>query len=106
MNKKQLKKELEVTLVKTIEDLLISINPQATNEVSDIIYGASKILAKKFYKSMKHQQEKKQEPATKKVAVKKAAVKKAVVANKKAAKKVAKPVAKKSATPAKSKSKK
>ena len=70
MNKKQLKKDLEVSLVKTIEDLLISINPDAAKHVNDLVYGASKILAKKFYKSIKHKEEKK-EPIAKTPAIKK-----------------------------------
>jgi len=101
MNKKQLRKELEATLFKTIEDLLISINPEAANEVSDITYGASRILAKKFYKSVKQQEEKKAKPIKQKPEVKKA-----VAPKKKAAKKVAPPAAKKPAKPAKEKSKK
>ena len=70
MNKKQQRKELEVTLVKTIEDILISINPEAARDVVEITYGAAKILAKKFYKAVKHTEEKKEIPAKKKTATK------------------------------------
>ncbi len=66
MNKKQQRKELEVTLVKTIEDLLLSINPEAARDVLEITYGAAKILAKKFYKAVKHTEEKKETPVKKK----------------------------------------
>ncbi len=61
MNKKHLRKNLELSLVKTIEDLLISINPEAAKQVDEIIFGASKIIAKKFYKSIKVKEEKKVE---------------------------------------------
>ncbi len=101
MNKKQQRKELEAALFKTIEDLLISINPESASQISDITYGASRILAKKFYKSVKHKEEKKAQPAKQKPEVKKV-----VAPNKKAAKKVAPPAAKKPAKPAKAKSKK
>ncbi len=92
MNKKQLRKDLEVTLVKTIEDLLISVNPDAAKNVSDIIYGASKILAKKFYKSVKNKEEKKTASPKKKT-------------SKKAAKPASKPAAKKTTKPSVSKTK-
>ena len=59
MNKKQLRKDLELALVKNIEDLLISIHPEACKEVDEIIYGASRIIAKRFYKSIKQKTEKK-----------------------------------------------
>ncbi|MEI6488918.1 MAG: hypothetical protein WCP52_08145 [Bacteroidota bacterium] len=58
MNKKQLRKDLELALVKNIEDLLISIQPEACKEVDEIIFGASRIIAKKFYKSIKFKSEK------------------------------------------------
>ena len=87
MNKKQQRKDLEVTLIKTIEDLLISINPDAALDVNEIIFGASKILAKKFYKAVKQKEEKKEIPAKKKIVGK---------AAKAPAKKVAKPIATKS----------
>jgi predicted transposase YdaD len=73
MNKKHLRKELELSLVKAIEDLLISKNPEAAKQVDEIIFGASRIIAKKFYKSIKHKEEKKVE--AKKVAPKKKAAK-------------------------------
>ena len=70
MNKKQLRKDLELALVKNLEDLLISINPEAAKKVDEIIFGAAKIIAKKFYKSIKQKEEKeaekKPEPAKKK----------------------------------------
>jgi len=59
MNKKQLRKDLELALVKNIEDLLISIHPEASKEVDEIIFGASRIIAKRFYKSIKQKTEKK-----------------------------------------------
>ena len=70
MNKKQIRQNLEATLVKNIEDLLLSINPEATNKVLDIVFGASKIIAKKFYKSIKQQQQRKETPVAKKASKK------------------------------------
>lgn len=70
MNKKQLRKELEVSLVKTIEDLLISVNSDVAKKVNDITLGAAKIIAKKFYKNLKEVNEKKASDKKKK-AVKK-----------------------------------
>ena len=93
MNKKQLRKNLELSLVKTIEDLLISINPEATKQVDEIIFGASKIIAKKFYKSIKVKEEKAEE-------------KKASVLKKKVAKPAVKSTPNKSAKPAVRKTKK
>ncbi len=94
MNKKHLRKELELSLVKTIEDLLISINPEATKNVDEIIFGASKIIAKKFFKSLKFKEEKKEvKKEEKKVPVTKK--KAADTASKSTPKKAAKPAAKK-----------
>lgn len=53
MNKKELRKELELTLVKTIEEVLNKRNHEAAKKIREITYGASKIIAKKFYKSLK-----------------------------------------------------
>ncbi len=81
MNKKQLRKDLELALVKNIEDLLISIHPEACKEVDEIIYGASRIIAKRFYKSIKQKTEKKtvkKEPKTTKATAPKATAKKAI----------------------------
>ncbi len=59
MDKKKQRKELEHSLVTIIENALIAINPEAAKEVNDIVYGASKILAKKFFKAYKPVQKKK-----------------------------------------------
>ena len=93
MNKKHLRKELELSLVKTIEDLLISINPEGAKQVDEIIFGAAKIIAKKFYKSLKHKEDK--EAEKKKPAAKK---KEEKAAPKSAPKKIAKPAKSKTKT--------
>ena len=95
MNKKHLRKNLELSLVKTIEDLLISINPEAAKQVDEIIFGASKIITKKFYKSIKV-----------KVKEEKKVEKKASASKKKVTKPSVKSAPEKSAKPAARKTKK
>ena len=98
MNKKHLRKELELSLVKTIEDLLISINPEGAKNVDEIIFGASRIIAKKFYKSLKIKEDKKEEKKEVKKVEKKASVTKKKAADttsKSTPKKATKPAAKK-----------
>ena len=53
MNKKELRKELELALVKSIEDVLSKKNSVASKKVRKTTYEASKAVAKKFYKSLK-----------------------------------------------------
>jgi len=53
MNKKELRKELELTLVKTIEEVLSKKNAESAKKVRKTTHEASKTIAKKFYKAMK-----------------------------------------------------
>lgn len=53
MNKKELRKQLELTLVKTIEEVLNKNNSDATKKIRKTTYEASKNVAKKFYKTLK-----------------------------------------------------
>jgi hypothetical protein len=55
MNKKELRKELELTLVKTIEDVLNKHNAKSAKKVRRTTFEVSKIVAKKFYKSLKQE---------------------------------------------------
>ena len=73
-NKKALRKELELILVKTIEGVLNTRNVEASKSIKKITYGSSKTIAKKFYKSVRATTEKKSIPSKK--VVKKPASKK------------------------------
>ncbi len=53
MTKKELRKELELTLVKTIEEVLSKKNPDNAKKLRKTTQEASKVVAKKFYKSLK-----------------------------------------------------
>lgn len=53
MNKKELRKELELTLVKTIEEVLSKKNADSAKKVRKTTHEASKAIAKKFYKALK-----------------------------------------------------
>ena len=53
MNKKELRKELELTLAKVIEESLTKINADAAKKISKTTLDASKSIAKKFYKAIK-----------------------------------------------------
>ena len=63
MNKKELRKELELTLVKTIEEVLSKKNSEASKKIRKTTYEASKTIAKKFYKSLKEKPKAKQKPS-------------------------------------------
>jgi hypothetical protein len=68
-NKKALRKELELILVKTIEGVLTTHNVEATKKIKRTTTDASKTIAKKFYKTIKTVSTKK--PATSKNSAKK-----------------------------------
>lgn len=53
MSKKELRKELEHILIKTLEDVLNKQNAEATKKINKTIHEASKLIAKKFSKIMK-----------------------------------------------------
>lgn len=65
MNKKELRKELELTLVKAIEEVLNKKNSEATKKIRKTTYDASKSVAKKFYKSLKEKPKAKAKPKSK-----------------------------------------
>lgn len=76
MSNKILRKELELTLTKTIEDVLTKVNAGAAKKVNKSTREASKIIAKKFFKTIKSDAKVKKTPL-------KAIGKKAVVTPKK-----------------------
>lgn len=76
MSNKILRKELELTLVKTIEDVLTKVNPAAAGKIKKSTQEASKTVAKKFFKTIKLEAKIKKTPAKK-------SVKKTVVSSKK-----------------------
>jgi hypothetical protein len=53
MNKKELRKELELTLVKTIEEVLSKKNAESAKKIRKTTHESSKAIAKKFYKAIK-----------------------------------------------------
>lgn len=53
MNKKALRKELELNLIKGMEDVLNNHNHEASKKIRKITYEASKTVAKKFVKALK-----------------------------------------------------
>ena len=74
MNKKELRKELELLLVKSIETVLNKKNAAITKSIRKNTFSASKAIAKKFYKSLKEKPVPKSSPSVKvKIAVKKSA---------------------------------
>lgn len=76
MKKKELRKELELTLIKAIEEPLNKRNAEAARKIREITFGAAKIIAKKFYKSVKPKAPKAVvPPVSKPVAAPKSAVK-------------------------------
>lgn len=64
-NKKALRKELELILVKTIEGVLTSRNVEATKKIKKTTTDSSKTIAKKFYKTIKTVSTKKPVPSKK-----------------------------------------
>jgi hypothetical protein len=63
MSNKILRKELELTLVKTIEDVLTIVNSGATQKTIKATQEAAKTVAKKFYKTIKSEAKIKKTPA-------------------------------------------
>lgn len=53
MSKKELRKELELILIKTIEEVLNKRNAEATKKIKKATQDASKMVAKKFLKIIK-----------------------------------------------------
>jgi hypothetical protein len=85
MSKKELRKNLEATLSKLIENALIAEDSTAGKKISKTIRNASKDVAKKFYKAVsaaKHESKVQEKSLVKTAATKtvaKAAVKKSPV---------------------------
>lgn len=52
MNKKELRKELELVLIKAIEEVLTKKNAFVPAKIRKTTYEASKNVAKKFYKTL------------------------------------------------------
>ncbi len=53
MSKKELRKELEITLIKSLEEVLSKRNAEATKKISNTIHDASKNGSKKVSKNHK-----------------------------------------------------
>lgn len=81
MNKKELRKELELELVKTIEEQLAKKNASIAKQLKKHINTAAKLVAKKYVKQLKEKVVPKKKPT---VALKKVSPKKAQPAAKKA----------------------
>jgi hypothetical protein len=52
MSKKELRKELELTLTKSLEEVLSKRNVDVAKKIRKTTYEASKMVAKKFMKNM------------------------------------------------------
>ncbi len=52
MSKKTLRKELELILIKTIEEVLNKRDVEATKKIGKTMHEATKMIAKKFLKTM------------------------------------------------------
>lgn len=52
MSKKELRKELELSLLKALEDILNKKNAEITKKIRKTSQEASKIVAKKFFKNL------------------------------------------------------
>ena len=72
MSKKEIRKELELVLIKTIEEVLNKRNAVATKKIKKNTQVASKMVTKKFLKILKNIEEKK-------IVTPKKSVKKAIV---------------------------
>jgi hypothetical protein len=85
MSKKELRKQLEILLVKAIQEVLIKSDAETAKKVRKITYESSKNIAKKFYKSLKTEVKISVKPAKKRSSIKKSkpVVKKATAKNKK-----------------------
>lgn len=53
MDKKELRKELEILLIHSIEDTLNKKDSATTKKIRKTTFEVSKVIAKKFYKSIK-----------------------------------------------------
>jgi hypothetical protein len=53
MNKKELRKELELNLIKGMEEVLNKQNSEVSKKIRKTTHEASKKVAKKFYKALK-----------------------------------------------------
>ena len=53
MDKKELRKELEILLIHSIEDTLNKRDSTITKKIRKTTFDVSKVIAKKFYKSIK-----------------------------------------------------
>ncbi|MEO6902145.1 MAG: hypothetical protein ABI315_03245 [Bacteroidia bacterium] len=58
MSKKDLRKKLEIELMKIIENYLNKSNEEVAGKIRKTTYEASKTIAKKFYKTIKSEKEK------------------------------------------------
>lgn len=59
MSKKELRKELELTLTKSLEEVLSKRNVEVAKKIRKTTYEASKMVAKKFLKNIQSSSEKK-----------------------------------------------
>lgn len=66
MSKKELRKELELLLVRSIENVLNQKNATTAKSIRKNTLGASKTIAKKFYKSLKTETKSVAKPAPRK----------------------------------------
>ncbi|MES2593319.1 MAG: hypothetical protein V4608_15660 [Bacteroidota bacterium] len=53
MSQKELRKQLELAIIKATETVLDNQNAKATQKIKKIIEESSKVVAKKFYKAVK-----------------------------------------------------
>ncbi|MDP1747476.1 MAG: hypothetical protein Q8L90_18020 [Bacteroidota bacterium] len=58
MSKKELRKELELTLTKSLEEVLSKRNVEVAKKIRKTTYEASKMVAKKFLKNMQPKENK------------------------------------------------
>jgi hypothetical protein len=63
MTNKILRKQLELTLVKTIDDILTKVNAVAAKKIKKSAQEASKTIAKKFFKTIKSEEKTKKKPS-------------------------------------------
>ena len=75
MSKKELRKELELLLIKTLEEVLNKKDAEATKKIKKTTHEASKMVAKKFFKIIKP-------VAGNKITAPRKVVKKAIVSSK------------------------
>lgn len=93
MKTKEKRQELELALIKSIEEILIKEHPEAAKTIRKITYEAAKKLAKKFFKTLKTVQPKtKSVKNVSSVSPKKLIIKRSKVNTKLSAKVAKKPV--------------